>query len=306
MVSESFEPYISLGSVLRRFSSNSILRFSHLVSAKRYLSGVHSSLGQICALFLVGIYSIVSILVLRVFPDSIFSEVTYLNSILAFVLLGIFGFALILIFKIQVLDFFRMPVRTKASLVSIGVAAFLVIPPILLGETEDRFIGLSALGLLFILAVGFGEEVFNRGFVYGYLERHGQYFGLIWSSAIFGLLHLNRYLGSNWDGWRAYSHVLSASAIGLFMCSLMIVTKSIWTSIIFHALANWQLAFKSRRENDAETFGQNLLENLLDPFWTVLFYSTFALIILWLHSGFNISPRMERFAATLKLVDSDR
>ena len=257
------------------------------------------------ALSLVGVYSIVSILVLRVFPDSIFSEVRYLNSILTFVLLGIFGLALTLIFKVQVLEFFKVPVRTKASFISIGLAAILVVPPILIGETEKRFLGLSALGILFILSVGFGEEVFNRGFVYGYLERHGQYFGLIWSSVIFGLLHLNRYLGSNWDGWRAYSHVLSASAIGLFMCALMMVTKSIWTSIIFHALANWHLAFKGNRENGSEVVGQSLLENLLDPIGSVLIYSTFAFFILWMNSGMVLSPRVTTLLTRFKLVDQE-
>jgi membrane protease YdiL (CAAX protease family) len=147
------------------------------------------SVGRTRALSLVGVYSIVSIMVLRVFPDSIFSEVAYLNSIVAFVMLGIFGLALIVISKVQVLEFFKIPVRTKASFISIGLAAILVVPPILIGETEKRFLGLSVLGILFILSVGFGEEVFSRGFVFGYLERHGQYFGLIWSSVIFGMLH---------------------------------------------------------------------------------------------------------------------
>jgi membrane protease YdiL (CAAX protease family) len=263
------------------------------------------SLERARALSIVGVYSIVSIMVLRVFPDSMFSDVAYLNSILAFASLGIFGLALILIFKVQVLEFFKMPLRTKASFISIGLAAILVVPPILIDETEERFLGLSALGLLFILSVGFGEEVFNRGFVYGYLERHGQYFGLIWSSVIFGMLHLNRYLGSNWDGWRAYSHVLSASAIGLFMCALMMVTKSIWASIIFHVLANWHLAFTGRRESDAEVAGQSLLENLLDPVRSVLIYSTFAFFILWMNSGMVLSPRVAALLQRLKLVEQE-
>jgi len=263
------------------------------------------SLRRARALSLVGVYSIISILILRVFPDSIFSEVRYLNSILAFVSLGIFGLVLIVVFEVQVLEFFKRPVRTKASLISISLAAILVVPTILIGETEERFLGLSALGLLFILSVGFGEEVFNRGFVYGYLDRHGQYFGLIWSSVIFGLLHLNRYLGSNWDGWRAYSHVLSASAIGLFICALMMVTKSIWASIIFHALANWHLAFRGRRESDAEVVGQSLLENLLDPLGSVLIYSTFAFFILWMNSGMVLSPWVTTLLTRFKLVDPE-
>jgi membrane protease YdiL (CAAX protease family) len=262
------------------------------------------SLGRARALCLVGVYSIVSILALRIFPDSVFSDVAYLNSILAFLSLGIFGFALILIFKVQVLEFFRVPVRTKASFISIGLAAILVVPPILIGETEERFLGLSALGILFILSVGFGEEVFSRGFGFGYLERHGQYFGLIWSSVIFGMLHLNRYLGSDWDGWRAYSHVLSASAIGLFMCALMMVTKSIWASIIFHALANWHLAFRGR-ESDAEVVGQSMLENLLAPIGSVLIYSTFAFFILWINSGMVLSPRVTTLLHRFKLVDPE-
>jgi len=275
------------------------------VSARFYVLAMNLSFGRARALSLVGAYSIVSILVLRAFPDSIFSKIAYLNSILAFVSLGILGLALILIFKVQVLEFFRMPVRTKASLVSIGIAAFLVVPPILIGETEERFLGLSALGILFILSVGFGEEVFNRGFVYGYLERHGQYSGLIWSSVIFGMLHLNRYLGSNWDGWRAYSHVLSASAIGLFMCALMMVTKSICASIIFHALANWHLAFRGRRESDVEVVGQSLLENLLDPLGSVFIYSTFAFFILWMNSGMVLSPWVTTLLTRFKLVDQE-
>jgi membrane protease YdiL (CAAX protease family) len=263
------------------------------------------SLERARALSIVGVYSIFSILILWVFPDSIFSEVRYLNSILAFVFLGSFGLALIFIFKVQVLQFFKMPVRTKASFISIGLAAILVVPPILIGETEERFLGLSALGLLFILSVGFGEEVFSRGFVFGYLERHSQYFGLVWSAVIFGMLHLNRYLGSNWDGWRAYSHVLSASSIGLFLCALMMVTKSIWTSIIFHALANWHLAFKGRQEIDAEVVGQSLLGNLLDPVGSVLIYSTFAFFILWMNSGMVLSPRVAALLQRLKLVEQE-
>lgn len=256
------------------------------------------------ALSAAGVYSIFSILVLRVFPDSIFSEVRYLSSILAFVSLGIFGLALILIFKIQVLEFFKMPVRTKSSFISISLAAILVVPPILIGEIEERFLGLSVLDILFILSVGFGEEVFSRGFVFGYLGRHGQYFGLIWSSVIFGMLHLNRYLGSDWDGWRAYSHVLSASAIGLFMCALMMVTKSIWASIIFHALANWHLAFRGR-ESDAEVVGQSMLENLLAPIGSVLIYSTFTFFILWMNSGMVLSPRVTTLLQRFKLVDPE-
>jgi hypothetical protein len=85
----------------------------------------------------------------------------------------------------------------------------------------------------------------------------------------------------------------------------MMVTKSIWTSIIFHALANWHLAFKGNRENGSEVVGQSLLENLLDPIGSVLIYSAFAFFILWMNSGMVLSPRVTTLLTRFKLVDQE-
>jgi membrane protease YdiL (CAAX protease family) len=198
-----------------------------------------------------------------------------------------------------------MPVRNKVSVLSISIAASLVIPAVLLVDFERRSIELTALGLLFILSIGFGEEMLVRGFLFGFLERHGQYFALICSSMIFGLLHLNRYQDGNWDGWRAYSLVLTASSMGLFMCALMLVTKSIWVSVIFHALANWSLAFKSVEGKEVELVSQSLLGTLFDPFLGVVLYSTLAFFILWMNSEKNLSPRITTFLNRLNLVENE-
>lgn len=257
------------------------------------------------ALAIVCVASIVALVALRVFPDSIFSEIAYLNSIFSFVLIGFLGLALILILKVQVREFFGMPARTKASLLAIGLAALLSLPPIIFVDTEGRSLGISALGLLFILSIGFGEEMFNRGFVFGFLKRHGEYFGLFFSSAIFGLLHLNRYLGGNWDSWKAYSHVLSAAAVGLFICVLMMVTKSIWVAVIFHALADWHLGFERIDDKADEIAGRGLLENLLDPAIGVGLYSIFGVLILWVNTGMKLSPRMHVLLNRLKLIEQE-
>lgn len=275
------------------------------VSSGLYVLDVKLILTRARALAIACVCSIVALLALRVFPDSIFSGVAYLNSIFTFVLLGFLGLALILIFKVQVREFFGMPVRTKASFLAIGVAALLSLPPIIFVDTEGRSLGISALGLLFILSIGFGEEMFNRGFVFGFLKRDGDYFGLFFSSAIFGLLHLNRYLGGNWDAWKAYSHVLSAAAVGFFICVLMMVTKSIWVAVIFHALADWHLGFKRIDDKAAEIAERNLLDNLLVPVVGVGLYSIFGVFILWVNTGMKFSPRIEALLNRLKLIEQE-
>ena len=275
------------------------------VSSGLYVLDVKLLFTRARALAIVCVCSIVALLALRVFPDSIFAGVAYLNSILSFVLLGFLGLALVSIFKVQVREFFGMPARTKASFLTIGVAALLSLPPIIFVDTEGRSLEISALGLLFILSIGFGEEIFNRGFVFGFLKRHGEYFGLFFSSAIFGLLHLNRYLGGNWDSWKAYSHVLSAAAVGFFICALMMVTKSIWVAVIFHALADWHLGFKSIDDKTSEIAKPSLLDNLLDPVVGVGLYSIFGVLILWVNTGMKLSPRIEAILNRLKIIEQE-
>jgi membrane protease YdiL (CAAX protease family) len=98
-------------------------------------------------------------------------------------------------------------------------------------------------GIIFLFFIGFGEELLSRGLIFGVLSRFGIYRAVFGSSLLFGLMHLNLYIGSDWDPWQAYAHVLSATSFGVLACGLMIITRSIWPCIILHLFINWSLVF---------------------------------------------------------------
>ena len=257
------------------------------------------------SLVISGVAAVMALAVLVILPDSFFAETRYVNSILSFGLVALFSLVLIRIFGIRVGEYFGLPRVSKPSLFSIAVVVVLVVPQIFLVDRESKSITMGLLAIVFVFSVGLAEELFARGFIYGYLKKHGSYLALVLSSLIFGLMHLNRYIGQDWDGWKAYSHVISAFGFGLLACALMIVTRSIWIPAIFHALSNWDLAFK--RENRGwvqDVFSEYLLGKLLMPLAPLILYGGLAFFILWFNSGFNISLRLERIAAKLKLVDS--
>jgi membrane protease YdiL (CAAX protease family) len=120
-------------------------------------------------------------------------------------------------------------------------------------------------------------------------------------------MHLNRYFGDSWDAWKAYGHVVAAFGFGLLACALMIATKSIWVAVIFHTLANWDLAFpKVGTSKVHEVNSENLLGQLLMPVAQFISYSFLAMVVLWVSSGRGIPQRVQRLMISLKLVDSDR
>jgi uncharacterized protein len=268
--------------------------------------GQEGFVGLLRSLVISGVAAVMALAALVILPDSFFAETRYVNSILSFGLVAIFSLVLIRIFDISVGEYFRLPRVSKPSLLSIAVVVVLVVPQIFLVDRESKSIMTGLLAIVFVFSVGLGEELFARGFIYGYLKKRGNYLALVLSSLIFGLMHLNRYIGEDWDGWKAYSHVISAFGFGLLACALMIVTRSIWIPVIFHALSNWDLAFKRESRGWAQdVFSEYFLGRVFMPSAPLILYGGLAFFILWFNSGFKTSPKVERIAAKLKLVDSN-
>ncbi len=249
----------------------------------------------------------IGLIALEVLPAGFMAGVQYLNASLSFGLLAIFGFTLIRYFRLGTLEYFRLPQMTKPTLVAIGLVILLTVPPIFLVDRESKSLSLGLLGILFLFSVGLGEEIFSRGFHYGFLEKNGRYLASVASSLIFGLMHLNRYVGDSWDGWKAYGHVVAAFGFGLLACALMITTKSIWVAVIFHTLANWDLAFsKVGMSNTRKVISEDLLGQLLMPVAQLISYGFLAIVILWVGSGKGIPQRVQRVMISLKLVELGR
>jgi membrane protease YdiL (CAAX protease family) len=81
--------------------------------------------------------------------------------------------------------------------------------------------------LSLVALVPFAEEALFRGlFLFGLSERYGRGFGLLLSSALFGLVHLD------------VVAAVYAAAAGLVLGSLALATQSIWASVAVHAAVN--------------------------------------------------------------------
>lgn len=89
--------------------------------------------------------------------------------------------------------------------------------------------GVQAFGMILLAGViaPFGEEVLFRGVLYQYLrDKWGVFAGVILSSLIFGLIHLNLAVG------------LTAFLLGILLAVFFEYSRSLWTSVLIHAMNN--------------------------------------------------------------------
>ena len=239
----------------------------------------------------------------RVLPYSLVSDVKYLNSIIIYVVISVL-FLLIVYFKgLDSLEYFRLPRRGAASVTAMVIAAMYVSPQFFSGNNEMQPMELAVPGVIFLLGIGISEEIFSRGLTFGMLRHYGERKAIIISSGIFGLLHINVYVGKNWDLWDAYSHVISSACWGFLACSIMIATRSIWFTALFHALVDTHIVFGKEIEySDAGPLPvYTLWDNLITPWAEIFIYVPMALLILRINRG-GWPKWMEKIALKWKLV----
>lgn len=230
---------------------------------------------------------------------------SFTNSIFTYaVVLAVF-LAIIFVKGFDCLEYFRLPRIGLASFSTIAIAVIFVSPRFWSGQSEMKPIGIALPGVIYLLGIGFSEEVFSRGLVFGKLRHLGERKAMVYSSIVFGLLHLNVYVGYNWDLWFAYDHVISAAAFGFLACAIMITTRSIWISAVFHALFDWHLVFeKVSEDSDSGPFPVNTLwDNLLNPWFELFLYLPVALFIMRLNRG-GWPKWLVRIANRFKLLAS--
>ena len=211
----------------------------------------------------------------------------FTNSIVTYsVVLAVF-LAVIFVKGLDCLEYFRLPRFGLASLSTIAIAAMYVSPRFWSGQSEMKPIDIALPGAIYLLGIGFSEEVFSRGLVFGKLRYLGERKAMVYSSVVFGLLHINVYAGYDWDLWLAYDHVISAAAFGFLACAIMITTRSIWVSAVFHALFNWHLVFeKVVDDSDLGEYPVNTFwDNLLNPWFELIIYIPTAMLIMRLNRG---------------------
>ena len=247
-------------------------------------------------------YSAVVIFMFRIIPEAWVSDKRFLNSTIDYYVMGAFFMGLIFIKGLDSLEYFRLPELNARSITAMTVAAALVAPAFFSGRCEMKPWSIAIPGVIFLFGIGFGEEMFARGLCFGMLRKYGERNAIIFSSVIFGLLHLNLYTGKNWDLWLAYDHVLSAGLFGVVAAQVMVMTRSIWVSVVFHALTDWFIVFEKVVKDTSDPLPPStLFQNITDPLSSFLIWGPIILFLARVNRG-GWPKWMQKIALKWKLV----
>ena len=240
----------------------------------------------------------------RVLPTWLVSDEHYLNSIIIYIVISVLFFVIVYLKGLDSLEYFRRPRLGAASITAMVIAAMFASFELFFGGTEMKPWDYAIPGVIFLLGIGISEELFSRGLVFGMLRKYGERKAIIFSSAVFGLMHINVYVGPRWDLWDAYGHVISAGAWGFLACTVMIATRSIWFVAVFHALIDWDIVFaiEDVATDESEPLPVfSMFDNLTLPLWELTFYVPLGLLILRVNRG-GWPKWMEKIALKWKLV----
>jgi membrane protease YdiL (CAAX protease family) len=129
------------------------------------------------------------------------------------------------------------------------------------------------------------------------LKKYGTAVALIFSSIAFGLMHLNVYLGDDWNPVNAYWHCLSAAGFGFLAAAVMLAMKSILPAIIMHALFDWPVVFSPPSKDESSDYVPHfdpLWQTIKDSFAEIMIDVSIGLVLLLIARGirFKRIPRL--------------
>ena len=248
--------------------------------------------------------SVFALLILDFVPGGNLNDAKYLNATISYLVLGVVFYLANYLIGSQSLEYFRLPrvhVRTVLALV---VASPFMIQAIKFSDNVYSTPEIVIRGVIFLLAIGFGEEMVCRGLFFGVIRKFGQKKAIFVSSLLFGLMHLNHFVASDWDSWLAYWRVVETFSFGLLACALMIATRSIWVVVIFHAICDWRVVFDkpSPTTDVGAIWNPSLWEGITSPLFALFLQGGYALLLLWVNRA-SIPNWFYRLAIKWKLVE---
>jgi membrane protease YdiL (CAAX protease family) len=249
----------------------------------------------------------ICLVVVRLIPNVFPGKNNPLNGIVSYAVLTLIYLGLMKALEISTLSFLRLPKVDWKTGLGIGISVGLVWGRIHPEDLLHRSFRDILIAAGFILAIGVGEEVVSRGFVYGIFMRFGQHFAIFFSALLFGALHLGWYMGKYWDPWMAYWHVFNAFAFGYFSCCLMIACRSIWPSIVLHALWDWNLGFDAKSvafPKPGVITHSEFIAGVTQPLWQIVPMVLAGLLLVQLRRG-SLPTNLEGLMLRFKLIESD-
>lgn len=109
-----------------------------------------------------------------------------------------------------------------------------IIPIVLIGFSSEVTVLQYIILLFFTVAVGFNEEIYFRGLALKFIEEKGRKKAIIWSSVIFGVLHLVNALNGK-NALYLVLQMMFALLVGFVLVEIVSITKSLWVVIAWHA-----------------------------------------------------------------------
>ncbi len=113
-----------------------------------------------------------------------------------------------------------------------------ILPILVCGFASEITVAQYLTLLLFVIAVGFHEEIYFRGIIYQFLLGKGKKTAIIVSAIIFGVLHL----ANAFNGKNVFYLVLQMSfafLVGIVLSQIVSITNSLWVLIIWHAFHDY-------------------------------------------------------------------
>ena len=247
--------------------------------------------------------SLLSIVILNFSGDVVPGD--RFDGTVSYFVLGLFSFAVMWWLRPATFAYFALPAFGWRFVIAFVLMVNLIVVQIrgedFSGLTTEKWIR----GIIFLILVAVAEEIFSRGIVFGVLLRHGLMVAVIGSSLMFGLMHINSYIG-NFDAWPAYWHVVSAASFGIFACALMVMTRSIWMPIVLHAFSNAGLLLTSAVEVQAERDSVSsvpFIQGLIHPLPAFATFVIPSLIMFWIAARTPLHPRLRQLAIKWKLIE---
>ena len=109
-----------------------------------------------------------------------------------------------------------------------------ILPIAIVGFSAEITVKQYIILFFFTLAVGFNEEIYFRGLALKNMEEKGIRKAIIWSSAVFGVLHLINALNGK-NTLYLVLQVIFAFLVGFVLAEIVSITKSLWIVILWHA-----------------------------------------------------------------------
>ncbi len=159
------------------------------------------SLSKLDTLLALSIVTVVALLLFRL-PLINHYQGIYFNESLQYLFIAILGLICVVILKPTTISYFGWPriswINGFTILAAIGIVAISIDS----GYMIQQPLRVMVAGVIYILMIGFGEEMISRVLIFGTLQRFGIRFAVLTSSFMFGLMHINVYL-PDWSAWEA-------------------------------------------------------------------------------------------------------